>query len=498
MKTKPMKHQITGLERCDGKRNFAFLMEQGTGKTWLSLADAERCYQLNKIEAVVVLAPNGVHTNWIKREIPTHLEVESLTFAWRGTPSSKKAKDEVERMFRTHYQGKPPLRVFAINIEAVNFANGYDLVERFLRAFKCMIICDESTRIKSPDAKRSKKAVALARIATARRILSGTPLTRSPTDLFMQYNFLKEGLLGTTSFRAFNSQYSVLLDADDPKMIAIMRKLGGKVRGMPQVVAEDSNGMPMYRNLDKLADMIAPHSYRVTKADCLDLPPKVYKRIYFELSGNQRKVYDTIKQEYSYLLDRGEGMAEDVSFEAIAARTKLKQVTSGFINIYGEPVLLPPEDNPRMSAFKSTLEDVLGRDPKAQIIIWAMFEEELKQVKAHIDSLGLVSALYYGKTPKVDRDQIIDDFQAGNIQFFIGHAAAGGIGITLTAAETTFYYSCSDDNELRMQSEDRNHRIGTKNTVVYYDLIGEDTLDEKIAASNAMKSSVAAAVIDRK
>lgn len=499
MKTSAMDHQVVGLQRSDGKRNFAFIMEQGTGKTWLTLADAERCYQLDKINAILVIAPNGVHTNWVKREIPTHLEVESICYAWRGTPSTKKAKDAVEKVYRTLPAGqREPLRVFAINVEAINSANGYEAVKRFLIAFRVMAIVDESTRIKNPQAKRSKKVCELGRIATARRILSGTPLTKSPTDLFMQFNFLKEGLLGTKSYRAFVAEFSVLLDPSHPKMIAIMRKLAGKSRGMPQVVATDEDGIPMFKNLEKLSDLIAPHSYRVRKKDCLDLPDKVYKRAYFELSPAQRKVYDTLKNEYSYLLERDGTMAEDVSFEAIAARTKLKQVTSGFINIFGEPQLLAPGDNPRMSLFKEIVESILDNDADAQFIVWAIYEQELLQVKAYIDSLGITSALYYGATKKDARDNIIDEFQAGKIQVFIGNASAGGIGITLTKAETAIYYSCSDDNELRLQSEDRNHRIGTTETVVYWDLIGEDTLDEKIALSNAMKTHLADVVIDRK
>lgn len=499
MKTKPMEHQVEGLKRSDGKRNFAFLMEQGTGKTWLTLADGERCFLLDKINAMLVIAPNGVHSNWIRREIPTHLEVPTLTYIWRGTPTTKKAKADIERMYRTHYEdGKAPLRVFAINIEALNSANGYEAVKRFLLAFRVMAVVDESTRIKNPDAKRSKKVCELGLLATARRILSGTPITKAPTDLFMQFNFLKPGLLGTKSFRAFNAQFSVLLEPDHPKMIAIMRKLGGKVKGIPQVVAEDDDGLPMYRNLEKLSDLIAPHSFRVTKKDCLDLPDKVYKVINFELAPNQRKIYNQVQEDYSYVLDN-DGSLEDVSFEAIAARTKLKQVTSGFINIYGEPVLLPPEDNPRMSAFKTLVESILGIDSTSQVIVWAIYEQELLDIKAHIESLGLTSALYYGKTKQGEtREAIIDEFQAGRIQFFIGHAAAAGIGITLTKAETAIYYTCGNDNEHRMQSEDRNHRIGTVNTVTYYDLIAEDTIDESIHKSNMMKSAVAAAVIDRK
>lgn len=498
MKTKPMQHQTTGLERSDGKRNFAFLMEQGTGKTWLCLADAERCYLAGKINALLVIAPNGVHTNWTKREIPTHLSVDSLCYAWRGTPSSKKAKDDIERMYRTHYApGESPFRVFSINIEALNSPNGFEAVKRFLLAYNVMAVVDESTRIKNPDAKRSKKVCELGALATARRILTGTPITKAPTDVFMQFNFLRPGLLGTKSFRAFNAQFSVLLEAGSPQMIAIMRKLGGKVRGIPQVVAKDANGIPMFKNLDKLTELIAPHSYRVTKAECLDLPPKVYKTAYFELTPNQRKIYDQVKTEYNFVMEHDDYL-EDVSFEAIAARTKLKQITSGFINIYGEPVLLPPEDNPRMVLFKQTVEDILERDEKAQVIVWAMYEQELMQIKAYLDSIGARSALYYGATKKEERERIIDEFQAGNIDWFIGNASAGGIGITLTAAETAIYYSCGNDNEQRLQSEDRNHRIGTKNTVVYYDLLAEDTLDEDIHRSNMMKSEVAAIVLDGK
>jgi len=498
MKTVGMGHQLIGLDRCAGKRNFAFLMEQGTGKTWLTMADAERLFQKGLINALLVFAPNGVHTNWVKREIPTHMSIETVCTAWRGTPGTKKAKDAIERLYRTHYEeGKAPMRVFTINIEAINSANGYEAVKRFLIAYKVLAVVDESTRIKNPTAKRSEKAVKLGELAVARRILSGTPLTKAPTDLFMQYQFLKDGILGTDSFRAFNSEFAVLLKPDDPAMIAIMRKLAGKTKGMPQVVAKDECGDPMYRNLEKLANLIAPHSYRVTKKEALPfLPPKVYKVRNFELTPNQRKIYEQVQQEYSYVIER-ENFTEDVSFEAIAARTKLKQITSGFINIYGDPILLPPEDNPRMLAFQDEIESLMELGDDKQFIIWAMYEQELLQIKKFLDSIGETSDLYYGKTSGSERERIIDEFQGGKIRWFIGHTAAAGIGLTLTAAETALYYSCSPDNEHRMQSEDRCHRIGTVNSVLYIDFIGEDTIDEDIHRNLSMKKRLADTVIDR-
>lgn len=460
-------------------------MEQGTGKTWLTLADAERCFIGGKIDAILVIAPNGVHSNWALREIPTHLEVPSVSCVWRGKPTTKKEKKAMDDLYAAN--GSPPkLRVLCVNVEAMNFKPTQEEVHRFLNTFRVMLVVDESTRIKNPKASRTKHVIKAARMATARRILSGTPLTKAPTDLFSQFDCLKEGLLGTTSYAAFTAQYAVLLQPGDPKMQAIMRKLGGKVRGTPQVVATDQDGNKMWKNLDKLAEMIAPHSYRVRKKDCLDLPEKIYKSLYFDLTPEQMRVYDKLKDEYEYSDE-----TVSLSLQAIAARTKLKQVTSGFINVEGEPRLVDPGENPRMDLFKEVIQDVEG-----QFIVWAMFEQELLQIKKACDDAGLKSALYYGATKAEERERIIDEFQRGEIDVFIGHAAAAGIGITLTAAETAVYYSCSYDNELRKQSEDRCHRIGTKNNVLYIDLIAADTLDEDIQRSLKVKTVLADFVID--
>jgi SNF2 family DNA or RNA helicase len=487
-----MQHQIVGLERSDGKRNFAFLMEQGTGKTWLTLADAERCWKAGKIDALGIIAPNGVHTNWIRREIPAHMDIPVRAYAWNGKPKTKKEIKEYDQFWSGNPADRSFLRVFAINIEAINTQAGYDQMEMFIGSMRVMLAVDESTRIKNPDAKRTDKVITLGRSATARRILSGTPLTKGPTDMFSQFDFLKAGLLGTFSYRAFVAEYAVLLKPEDPAMQAIMRKLAGKVRGIPQVVAESvdafGNKTKLWKNLDKLAAMIAPHSYRVRKEDCLDLPPKVYQTINFELDPKQRVVYDRLKDDYHYNND-----GDDMKFEAIATRTKMKQVTSGFINVYGEATLIDPKSNPRMTAFKEVLQDIDG-----QFIVWAMFEEEINQIKEALADADITFCTYYGATSKEDREAAIDNFQAGHIRGFIAHAQAAGIGLTLTAARTAIYYSCSFDNELRLQSEDRCHRIGTTSKVLYIDLVAEDTIDEDIVRSLAQKNALAYEVIDKK
>lgn len=484
-----MTHQNDALRASEGKRNFAFLMEQGTGKTWTTLADTERCFREDKVDALLVIAPKGVHTNWVLREIPSHMDIECVTVAWRGRPTTKKAKADIERLYERPYHGRPVLRVFTINIDAVNTEAGYEEIKRFLTCYRAMAVVDESTRIKNPTSKRTIKCLELSKLAMARRILSGTPLTKGPTDLFSQFAFLKDGLLGTTSYRAFVAEYAVLLQPGDPKLIAIQKKTN--CRGTPQVVATDDKGQKIWKNLDKLRAMIQPHSFRVTKADCLDLPPKVYKTLTFEMDAKQRRVYDTLDEDNAYITHD----LEDKSFEAIAARTKMKQVTSGFIHIDGVPVLIESEQasSPRMELFKEVLEDLDG-----PFIVWAMFEEEINQIMAALKTAGIEASSYYGKTSDSAREQAIDDFQSGRIQAFVGHAAAAGIGLTLTAAETAIYYSCSYDNELRKQSEDRCHRIGTKHTVVYIDLIAENSIDEAIVTSLATKTAIADYVIDGK
>lgn len=504
MKTEGMTHQLLALQASNGKRNFAYFMEQGLGKSWCLLADAERYFLAGKIDALLVIAPNGVHTNWVLREAPTHLSCKNILYAWRGKLASKKKKEAFERMFADHYvPEEKPLRVFTFNIDTVNTKEGYDAIERVLKTYRVMIGMDESTRIKNPTAKRSKRACELAQLATSRRILSGTPLPRSPSDLYMQFHFLKPGLLATKSFRAFNAEFTVLLEPGDPEMQAILHKLGGKVYGIPQVPKKDQFGRPIYKNLSKLKMLMAPHMFRATKEEYLqDLPPKIYKFINFEMTPKQRDIYDELKSEFTYLLEY-KGEKENVQFEMIASRTKMKQVTSGFIKVYDELVLMPPEDNPRMAAFKDYITGVLEEEPERKFIVWAMFKEEMNQIVEFLEKEGVVCGVYNGDTPKGKREEIIDDFQKntvenGGIQAFIGHAAAAGIGITLTAADLSIYYSCSYDNELRKQSEDRNHRIGTKSSVLYVDFIAEDSIDEEIQMSLSQKSMVADHLLDGK
>jgi SNF2 family DNA or RNA helicase len=480
MKTKGMAHQIAGLNAMIGREYFALFCDMGTGKSWMALADAERLYKAGEIDSLLIIAPRGVHTNFARREIPTHLEVPYTSAYWLSG-ASKRHLATIERLYQDDAKGT--LRIFAVNIDAVNFDTGHAAVMRFLRSGKAMILVDESSRIKSPDSGRTKKVLALARWAKYRRIASGTPITNSPIDVFSQFEFLSSGLLGTPSYRAFVAEYAQLLPPGHHLMRHIAQRGG---HGTPQVVAKDAAGRPIWRNLDKLQRMISPHAFRVTKAECLDLPPKVYEQRYYELTASQRRAYTRASDELRIDLN-----GEVITLEALGALMKLQQIAAGFVMLDGAAHVLEVENNPRLDTFMDVVEEVEG-----QFIVWARFKEELRQIAELLRKAGMEVVEYNGSVNAAMREQAVDDFQSGRARAFVGQPQSGGIGLTLTAANTVIYYSNDFNLETRLQSEDRAHRIGTKRTVVYIDLVATDTIDEAITRALQRKEEVASAILD--
>jgi hypothetical protein len=486
MKTQGMAHQLEALRRASGREFFALFMEQGTGKTWCALADAERAYAAGKIDGLFVLAPNGVHTNWIRREIPKHLSCEWVGGAFRSGAGKRETEALERTLFRPRDEGDPPpLRVLAMNIDAIITDAGLKLARRFLNATRAMMVVDESNDIKGHSSARTKRVLGLKPFTVLRRIMDGTPITNSPGDAFSQFEFLEEGLLGTTSYRSFFAEYAELMSNDHPMMKNMIAKRPKMAHA--QMVVKNRDGTPRWRNLDKLRDLMAPHMYRALKRDCLDLPPKVYQTIFFDMPPPQRSVYERMKAEARIELEDGLH-----TFVPLARLIKLQQITSGFTIIEGEPRLLTdsPGFDARLSALQVAVEHTQG-----QFIVWAQFREEIAQIARLLEALGISAVQYHGDVGRDDRERAVDDFQRGAIRAFIGQPRAGGIGITLTAATTTIYYSNGYNLRTRLQSEDRNHRIGTTGTVTYIDIVATDTIDEPIARALQAKTSLAQAVL---
>lgn len=511
MKTSPMKHQVVGVDLLWNHDHFMLACEQGTGKTWMLLADAEARFDAGEVDALLVVAPSGVHTNWTRREIPTHLGCDYIAAAYSSGPT--------KTMLRTIDKVMAPdtderrLHILAMSIDSINTQKGYDLARRFLTRFRdrCVFALDESSRIKNMESLRTKKCIMLGDLAKIKRPMSGTPITNSPSNAFPQFEFMAPGLLGTTSFRAFAAEYTQMLPPNsrlvldvvqrrNPGLVAeyraalaredeltahdILRRIS---RLAPQIAATDIDGRPKHRNLDKLRLLMAPHMYRVTKAECLDLPEKIYSNRYFEMSPEQRRVYDHIDQEMRWEDDDGN---LDV-FNAMTKLTKLQQVTSGFIQTTDLGLIYVEEAaTGRIKLLMETIEDIDG-----QFIVWARYKEEVRSICAALDAAGITYVEYHGSVKKSDREAAVEALQSGSARAFVGNASSGGIGLTLTAAETTIYYSNDFNLETRKQSEDRNHRIGTKNHINYIDLVATNSIDEKIALALQHKEEVATTLL---
>ena len=516
-KTTPMAHQLQAFDMLEGKTAFALLMEQGTGKTKVIIDDAARVWGEGKIDAMLVIAPNGVHTKWVTIELPKHMpDWCPYVAAYYSAGASKRHLASIEKLFDQTPSGETrPLRVLTMNYDALATTEGKKLLDRFTLTFNAMGVADESQRIKNPKAIRTEQLHKRRQRFPIRRIMSGTPVTKAPFDIFGQYYFLDPSILRTSSYTAFKTEYAEMLPENHYLVRNLQRGAWAKKDGtpskkVPQIIARDDDGMPKYRNLEKLNRLISKHSFRVLKADCLDLPEKIYDTIPFDMTPRQSDVYERMlrekRAELSSVIDRvvKDGKLhgldpenamlvgrELIVMNKLSAMAKLQQITCGYLKLEdGQVVRMFKKvmDNPRNTAMMDVVEDVEG-----QIIFWAPHRDKIDQIieclRAGYEDSRIIR--YDGAVKKTERMQGIDDFQSGKARFFVGNPDSGGTGITLTAAETSFYYSNSFNLEHRLQSEDRNHRIGTTGHVRYYDLEAIGTIDRHITESNVMKKSIA-------
>ena len=460
-KTKPFKHQAEALEKACDQQYYAFFMEMGTGKTKVAIDNLAMLYLKNKVEAALIIAPKGVYDNWVTLEIPKHLPDEVPVKMMRWQPRlSKTYQKELEIFVKHRFDG---LKIFVMNIEALSTSKGTKIAGVFLiQNEDNMIIIDESTTIKNRGASRTKNLMTLKGYSSYRRILTGSPITKSPMDLYSQCSFLSTRALNFSSYYAFQGRY------------AIIKQRAFGARSFQEIVG--------YRNLEELNEKLEQFSTRTLKEECLDLPDKLYTRRNITMSDEQNSVYNQMKKLALAQLDSGE---LSTTASILTQIMRLQQICCGFFQPdVGEIRQLP---NNRLSELLDITDELQGK-----AIIWASFTHDIQQIARSLrDRFGPDSvALYYGDTPQEDRQKIVHKFQdmTSELRFFVGQPKTGGYGITLSAATTVIYYSNSYDLENRLQSEDRAHRIGQKKNVTYIDLVCPNTIDEKIL--EALKSKI--------
>jgi SNF2 family DNA or RNA helicase len=460
-KTKPYAHQITALENSWNKEVFAYFMEMGTGKSKVLIDNIAMLYDKGKINGALIVAPKGVYQNWFNGEIPTHLpdHIDKKMVLWRALINQKQ-----QLQLSTLFESGEDLHILIMNVESLSTKKGIDFAAKFIRTHSTLMAIDESTTIKNPDAKRTKAIVSLGLNAKYRRILTGSPVTKSPLDLYKQCEFLSPWLLDHSSYYTFRTRYAVMRTAN----------FGG--RSVQLVVG--------YKNLGELSKKLEPFSYRCLKEDCLDLPEYTYTKRIIQLTPEQKKIYLTMKQIALAQLD-GKLMT---TATALVQLMRLHQITCGHFT--ADDGTIKEIKNERITALLEILEEVENK-----AVIWAHYRYDIASIiKAVEFKFGKDSYVtYYGDTSNDDRQKAIEEIQNPNskVRFIIGTPQTGGYGITLTGANTMIYYSNGYDLEKRIQSEARINRAGQTRKMTYIDIQCEDTVDEKIVKALVKKMNIA-------
>ena len=467
-KTKPYAHQLTALEKSWEKEVYAYFMEMGTGKSKVLIDNISMLYDKGKINGALIVAPKGVYQNWYNSEIPTHLvdHIDKKMVLWQAMINKTQEK-KLNTLFKTGEE----LHILIMNVEAFSTKKGVDFAHKFLSCHNALIAIDESTTIKNPGAKRTKNILGLSKYSKYRRILTGSPVTKSPLDLYTQCYFLSPWLLDHSSFYTFKNRYAVMRTAN----------FGG--RSVQIVVG--------YRNLGELSEKLKHFSYRVLKDDCLDLPKKTFMKRIVHLSDEQKKVYSQMKQTALAFLNGKAATTATVMTQLM----RLHQITCGhFTSDDGTTQVLK---NNRIDELIDLLHEVHGK-----VVIWAHYRHDIETIVEHIKKefntdVDNSVMTYYGDTSVEDRQKAIKEIQDPDspVRFLVGTPQTGGYGITLTAASTMIYYSNGYDLEKRQQSEARIDRIGQTKPMTYVDIIAEDTVDERIVKALRKKINIASQVM---
>ena len=463
-KTKPYKHQLTALDKSWNRETYAYFMEMGTGKTKVLIDNAAMLYDKGKIDGALIVAPKGVIGTWYNNEIPAHLpnHIENVLVLWQANITKEQSR-KLGTLFKTGEE----LHILIMNVEAFSTTKGVDFARKFLSSHNTLMAIDESTTIKNPKAKRTKNILKLSVMSKYRRIMTGSPVTKNPLDLYSQCEFLNPYLLDFTSYYAFRNRY------------AQMKTINVQGRSI-QVVDK-------FQNLGELSNQLKGFSYRVLKEDCLDLPDKIYMKRQIKLTADQFKVYEQMKQEALAVLNG----KKVTTVNALTQLMRLQQITCGHFT--ADDGTTQRIKNNRVDELMDVLEETEGK-----AIIWAHYQWDIKDIIKEVTKVHGPGSIvdYYGLTPQDERQKSIKKFQDDpRCRFLVGTPSTGGYGITLTAANTVIYYSNGYDLEKRLQSEDRAHRIGQKKSVTYVDILAEKTVDEKIVKSLRKKINIASEVL---
>ena len=457
-------HQIKAIERFKDQKSIGLLFEMGAGKSRTIIEILEYRYsQGHGILPTLIVCPLSVVENW-RREIQEYSHIEARFVL----PLTRSGKEKCKTL-----AARPSDNVIVItNFESLLSPDLFNHLHAWLRPWPIgFMVIDESQRVKSPSAKRTKNVLKLGGLIENHAILTGTPILNSPLDIFTQFKFLDGGSTFVDftgkplNYYSFRATYMYDKNAGMPKQ-----------RYFP-------NWQIKPGALEALNEKIYSKAMRVEKKDCLDLPPFIQQTMYAELSGEATRLYKEMKQHFiTYLGDKA-----CVASLVIVKALRLLQITNGVLGLEESEEEL---ECGKISILRELLEDLT---PNHKVIVWAVFRMNYKMIADVCQELSIPYVYLHGDIDQAGKVVSMDKFQTDDsVRVLIGNPASGGIGVNLTAASYSIYFSRNFSLENDLQSEARNFRAGSEihEKVTRIDLVTKDTIDELVLSALADKQKI--------
>lgn len=463
----PLEHQK--YEFVHHRDDFirGLLWDPGTGKSKTAIDKMAYLFMTGKIDTVICMAKKGEYTNWKYVEIPEHMpkEVDYVCEVYRSG-----LKEWEKQKLRDLVKPSDKLRILNINAESIQHEGG-KVAHAFVKSSKrgCMFVLDESTLAKNHKSVRSKLIYALRDKCKYRMIMTGTFSPQGVLDVWGQSLVLGKGILGTTSYYAFKADYCV----------EEMQYFGQ--RSFKKIVG--------FKNLDRLNEKIKTFASVKTRAECFDLPPKIYKKVSVEMTDEQQEAYIDMRE--MALAEFGDGTVVE-AISAMDIMSKLDQIAVGQVKL---------EDGSFRILKNNRVESILTRleGTNAKGIIWCnyrgMLEHLYEQIRLNWGSAKV--GRYYGGVKDDEREDVVRRFQdpEDELQWIVANQQSLGYGRTLTRGTENHYASNGYNLEHRLQSEDRTMRLGQNESVLYNDYYSPGTVNEKIYTALRAKKNVMATIL---
>lgn len=466
-KTKPFAHQIDGVRFGLNKKKFLLCDDQGLGKT-KQIIDFVGCLEktdtINKV--LIVCGVNSLKYNW-QSEISIHSDEKGWVLGTRFRKTTGKAYEGNTKNKLEDLDNLPDCRYIITNIETLragaekisktkyHFPIAEKLQELCKNGTISVIAFDECHKSKEPTSLQSRAMINVT--AKYMVAMSGTPLMNNPLDLYFPMKWLG---YENHSFYQFKQHYCTL---------------GGW--GGSQVVG--------YKNLEEIRAMMDNIMLRRLKTEVLDLPEKIRKIEYVDMTPKQNQIY---KEVYNGVLSDLQKIK--FSNNPLSMMIRLRQAT-GWTGIISNTV----QESAKMERMIELVQEIVASGQKA--IIFSNWESMTEVAREKLKSYH--PAYITGATKADERMKEVERFQTDtNCKVIIGTIGAMGTGLTLTAAQNVIFLDSPWNMALKAQAEDRAHRIGTKGTVSVITLCCRDTIDERIEELVEKKGQIADALVDGK